>query len=135
MSGCGFLLQFFRLFFPSWKFFDSVGSLPKLYFQIESRQWEPLLHSPPIVWWNLFVNSEGNLHHAYQNLVNRLVLDLNQLSSNSPDELTSFQLVEQLVRSQIHQLNRYEKGQIYRFKISVTYPHASDVLISSERIL
>jgi hypothetical protein len=88
--------MWWRVWVPTWRLFDRLGPGPQLYAR-QGGQWVPLLQHPPRPrWYSLFYNPQGCLFHARQNLLFRLVEEVQ--TTEHPRELVSFQLMEVLVR-------------------------------------
>lgn len=86
--------MWWRVFIPTWRFFDSVGSHPQLYVQ-KQGQWQPVIQRPQLYWYSLFFNPRGNYYHACNNLLERLVQEIS--AGQDPEKLVSYQLVKDLV--------------------------------------
>jgi len=91
------MLSFFHLLFPSWKFFDQMGSE----FQIEFRQrtaqgvheWESIDLTIERKWAQLFFNPQGQLKLYFKTMVERFV---HQLEILDDDEILQEPLYRQL---------------------------------------
>ena len=85
-----------RVFVPCWQFFDRVGPRARVYTREDgSAEWTLALSAPPRRWWRILFNPAGNLHHADQNLVERL---LSEIAAEGVDatnlvDLTSYQIL------------------------------------------
>lgn len=86
-----------RIFVPSWRFFDVIGAEPQLWV-CHQGHWQLALHRPPLLWSSLFLNGPWTYYHACHNLLERLVQEL-QLG-HAPETLVSFQLVQHLVNGE-----------------------------------
>lgn len=116
-----------RAFFPSWKFFDQVGSRILLEVRtIESERdwsgWVPVL--PPISrgLGNLFFNPQGNVLHAAHTLVQNLSFEVLTQDETRPEttlNLTNYKLVKNLVEFHLRatQLSSFSKN--YQFRVLV----------------
>ncbi|NDD93292.1 hypothetical protein EBZ37_14580 [bacterium] len=81
-----------RVLFPSWRFFESIGVVSKLYVRVVDgeggyQNWVPALKAPRVSWPNLFFNPRGNLYFAKQSAVEHLVSEIEDgQESGSPIE-------------------------------------------------
>lgn len=130
MSKARHFLNLFRVFLPSWKFFDEVGSAPELYYQMEGP-WQPVLIRPANKLRNLFLHPEGNFFHAGHSLLERLLREVNEAEPSDLESSPSYQLVENLVRFQIRQADPTLVGRQFRFKIAISHPEPADVILSA----
>lgn len=94
-------MSFFRVFLPSWRFFDRLGRVPEVFFRgksldSESKKWKPLLVKPRRKFYNLFFNPRGNLYLAQMTLIEK-VLDDSQNRSQNLETTVSFKLLKNLV--------------------------------------
>ena len=80
-----------RVLFPSWRFFESIGVVPRLYVRAstvagEWGDWTPALRPPSRGLWNLVLNPRGNLHFARQSAVEHLVSEAEgEIEAAGPD--------------------------------------------------
>ncbi|MCB0348432.1 MAG: hypothetical protein KDD37_06325 [Bdellovibrionales bacterium] len=123
----------FKCLFPSWKFFDQVGPVAKLYYQTEpltENNWTPCLNTAKRNLFNIFLNPKGNAYLATQGLVDNLVTKLNSIENLDDIVLTTeYKLVVNVVRQITRQTRPQSKS--FRFKINVTTPQENyDTLIS-----
>src|SRR4051812_5994815 len=68
----------FRMFFPSWRFFDDIGHVPVLFYRksTQGKEFEPwveCLNKPTRKWRTLLLNPQGNFLLACGSLLQRLV--------------------------------------------------------------
>jgi hypothetical protein len=84
--------MWWRLFVPVWRFFDREGLRPELWV-LERNEWRRLNERPPLKWYALVFNPEFNQFHALNNLLERLI---QELQTQKPEELVSYRLVEDL---------------------------------------
>jgi len=133
---------FLRILFPSWKFFDRIGPVATLFYQLsgsDSTKWVACLSPPKRSFLHLLLNSTGNIYLAQQGLVDRLVMDINKMSNaeTGADKIThttSYQMILRLVINTIKQSGL--KKASFRFKIGVHTPSESyDAIISNEILL
>ena len=89
------MMSLVRVFIPSWRFFDRVGARPRVYVGAGSS-WRPLFTPPPRRWWRLLFNPAGNLHHANQNLVERLLSEVSR--TDDVASLNSYRVLAHLAR-------------------------------------
>lgn len=115
----------FRCLFPSWKFYEDVCYMPILYCRTSRdgsnfSSWEPVIKKIERNWRCLFLNSEGNLSHAYSSLLQQLESDKEEIEEKNKDELVqsvSYQLVKNLVRSKLDLKNNEKLS--YQFKLTL----------------
>ena len=99
----------FKVFFPSWKFFDELGEPPVLYYRLifsngEPGPWLVCMENQTRGFGALFLNAQGNLRMACNSLVERLIGDVNETPVKSPADISnsvSYQLVQNLVRNRV----------------------------------
>ena len=83
------LLNFFKMIFPSWKFFDESADTPVLlYRDLRSETWIILFPPPKTSWKQILFNPKGNLYLAMHSHIQQVLDDLNHLD---PKELEHFQ--------------------------------------------
>jgi hypothetical protein len=142
-------LVLLRVFFPSWRFFDQLGHVPRLSYRMNHGrthdveawgEWKDCLNHPPRTIGALCLNANGNLHLAYQALVDRLVHDIQELQESSHEgqsslllESVSYQLVRNLAHKQVQEqrvISSADKNvpSSFQFKIVIDQ---EDLLISS----
>jgi hypothetical protein len=101
-----------RALFPSWKFFDRLGEVPVLEFQVTSHaapddnalEWKPLPAAGPRPLSALIFNPSGNRNFALQTLISQWVDDIQELPSSSIEAIEaalSFQLICNWIRKEI----------------------------------
>ena len=123
-----------RVLIPSWRLFDRVGLIPRVYVRtgLDSGgegDWISVLEAPRVTWWGLFLNPEGNLHHAFCNAVDRLVDD--------PQNSANQKVVRKIVHYHLKQRLMWPPGRAFQFKVVVRKHSAGpwleqDVLISGK---
>lgn len=86
--------MWWRILIPTWRFFDSVGISPEL-LVFSDNAWRPFLARPKLHWYSLFFNPRGNFYHAYNNLLERLIVEM--ADGGDPAQLVSFALIKDLV--------------------------------------
>lgn len=117
-------LMWWRVFIPTWRFFDQVDAPPQLWVK-SIRQWEAVPARLRGTWFTLFHNPQGNLVHAQNNLYTRLLFEAQQ---NAPvDKLVSYQLVEQIARQYAILYQSAKPGDRFQFKL---VSENSDALLS-----
>lgn len=140
--------RFLRILFPSWRFFESLTPIPKVYYRVKEDspnygQWTPLI-KPEVKrrWFNLFHNPSENLYLTYQVQIEQLLNDLSVLSEQDqtpPEKLVTYRIVKAYIESQILRLSPHPI-QSYQFKIGVLEftpanaeaPQWSEIIISPE---
>lgn len=86
--------MWWRVFIPSWRFFDSAGLDIRLW-ENTNDGWVLVKRRPRPQWHTLFFNPRGNFHHACANLLERLVLEVSE--GAKPEELVSYALVREIM--------------------------------------
>ncbi len=132
-------MGFIRVLIPTWRFFDRLGRVPELLFRVKFGgkfgPWLPVLEKPTRKFYHLFLNPEGNLHLAYNTLVDR-VLDDSQNKSIDFENQISFQQIKNLVHQKALTSATKETTH-FEFKVSVTQyeksaPYVIEVFKTSE---
>jgi hypothetical protein len=141
-------LSLFRALFPSWRFFDRLEHVPKIYVRVRVSlaeenekssdawsEWRPLFKRWSRSLVNLYYNPQGNLEFAYHSLTEQLISDLNEFADTAAGSdfstTVSCRLAERMVRSVLLQ-NQDDffvadggadvgigRGAEFQFKISV----------------
>jgi hypothetical protein len=135
MASSSSFLSFFRVFLPSWKFFNEAGPQPALWMQVGDHDWQPVLPENQRSLSQLFLNSEGNLRHALDTMIERLLQESANIPSDQLAETVSYRLVENCVRLRILCSESSQGADLFRFKIIATHPECQDLLISMEHEL
>lgn len=113
-----------RLFIPSWRFFDQLGTIATLYYRTNTNStWQIVLKKPTRQWWHLFHNPHGNQYLMCLSLVDRLITEK---ADQSIEQTESFQLVRNLVKSVVQEENQQNKT--FEFKIELRQPDRSSQL-------
>ncbi len=103
-----------RTLVPSWRFFETAGWLPALSMRFEGEwDWHPVLVPPRRGLRHLFFNPEGNLHLALQTVLERLVMEINELPEGGtlPASSENYGLVRNLCSSRAG-------GRSFQFRIT-----------------
>ena len=114
------MIQLFRVFFPSWKFFDGHSETPDLFYREvkAAEQYGEWITCIPKTgnrsWKNLFINTRENYLFAAHALVEYLKNDV----TDGSDPTTSIQLVTNLVRFQI----KSTLNPLKSFQFMLAYP-------------
>lgn len=136
-----------RVLIPSWRFFDDISESPLLLARVANPAapfgpWLPVLHPPRRALRDVLWNPGGNLALACNALVEHLVDDLADFDESGAiraEELVSYQLVLNLVRSTLAARSQPATGIRLQFKLaeraSTTTSTPSDVMISLEHAL
>lgn len=132
MSSSQTLLSFFKVFLPSWKFFDEAGSQPELRWRIGESPWQAALRPTPRRISQIFLNPQGNLRHALDSMVERLLQEAANADPKELPETVSYKLVVNCVRQLIRWEGPIPQERKFQFKITGTYPDEQDLLISKE---
>jgi hypothetical protein len=139
----------FRVLFPSWRFFESLTPIPKVYYRISFEDqsvsdWQEFyFHEPTRKWHHLFFNPMANLRLTYRVQIEQLLNDVAEThcySENFHKSLISYQIVSTFLKNELH--DRYgENCQRFQFKIGVlqfegatfeTLPTWSESIVSPE---
>lgn len=122
-------LSYFRIFFPSWRFFEAPGD--RLSFAVMSESlslWhEVSFRQPKRQFLSYLWNPIGNDIMARYNLLEHFVQDLEATKTyEDVESLTTFKLLQNMA---VHETQKIEKDfKKYKFKISLN--GEDDVLIS-----
>lgn len=130
------ILQLFRAWLPSWRFFETLSEQPVLFFRtgqeaedVEAGEWRRALQRPPRTVFSVLLNGEGNLHLACYALLDQLEEDLSELDVSQIDgvpRLPSYQLVQNLVCFLLREKNELRDGGRYQFKVSRLLAQGAD---------
>lgn len=131
----------FRIFFPSWKFFDDSGVIYALKYRvctkIEEMESAPWAACPPKLkrsWYQLMVNPKGNIALACDSVIQHLSASINEvIDSDSQFQLSdsaSYKVAQNMVLYFCRQTEH--DYRFYQFKLTeqnhdTTY---TDVMIS-----
>lgn len=122
-------LSYFRIFFPSWRFFEAPGDRLSFSVMSESQSFwhEVSFHQPIRRFLIFFWNPIGNEKMARYNLLEHFVQDLEATNTYEDTELlTSFKLLQNMAAEEIKKIEKDFKK--YKFKISLN--DEEDLLIS-----
>lgn len=86
--------MWWRIFIPSWRFFNTLGHGPELFVKTPSG-WQKTFVKSPTHWFALFFNPKQNYRHACNNLLERFVIELSE--GHNPNDLVSYSLIRHLV--------------------------------------
>jgi len=122
---------------PSWKFFDQFKWAPELSYRVafsegEFSDWQPCLKKPIRSAAALFLNAEGNLYHACNTAIERLIQETNQQNEGNIEDSVSYGIVRNMVKARILNDQAYRQAFSYQFKISASSSQeaSGDILIS-----
>lgn len=130
-------LFFFRLFIPSWKFFDEFESLLVLEFRIQTNSnewsaWQPVFKPAKFKIWNLFFNPEGIYRLAASSLVDQLFQDTqNWDPKNQPGEFhkqSTYRLTRNLIQQELSQRSWQKIPAAFQFRL---FTNHQEVLLSN----
>jgi hypothetical protein len=119
--------QFFRVFFPSWRFFENLTPLPKILYRvsrngIDYSDWEHLNSQPPSrTIGKLFHNPEENLALTYQVQLENLLNDISASDCSTEffyHNFSSYQIVLAHIKDQIHRRHA-QPFHNFQFKVGV----------------
>lgn len=143
------LLKQFRVLFPSWRFFESLTPIPKVYYRISRDgvsflNWQEFqFNEGPRQWYHLFYNPMANLRLTYRVQIEQFLNDVAELdcySENFHKSLISYQIVSTFLKQEL-QLRYRQDLKFYQFKIGVlefsehalsARPHWTESLVSPE---
>ncbi|MBU6374529.1 MAG: hypothetical protein KGQ59_00895 [Bdellovibrionales bacterium] len=120
-----------RVLFPSWRFFESIGVVARLYVrEVDGERgyqnWTPALKAPPLSWSNLFFNPHGNLYFAQQSAVEHLVSEIEESEEGGSliEHSPAFALVHSIARDSIRSGVASANGSLsfsngFQFKVSL----------------
>lgn len=104
-------LKLLHILFPSWKFFEDLTPIPKIFYRVSQNgnnysEWLPLnQNKPQRSIRKLFHNPEENLQLTYQAQIEQLVNDIAELPSSNYvlalESLTSYKIVSAYIKEQI----------------------------------
>lgn len=137
-------MNWLRLFIPSWRFFDQLGSVPQLMYRVskksETTDWQPVFKKPQRQLHNLFFNPFGNLYLYHQSLVSRLA-DESQTATNL-ELVPTYQILKELTQEIIKQQFQNQNEQIldlkFQFKVSLhseNQKNPIDLITTEEMVL
>lgn len=102
----GKLWLLFRTLFPSWRFFEDVGSSGELFYRIRQpdssieANWTLLDRNPHRGLFQLFHNPEGNLRFAQQSLIDQVLIEAEtQTVAELHSSSVPYRLLQKLVES------------------------------------
>lgn len=141
----GRALFLIRALLPSWRFFEEVTEVPKLYFRLKANDycepWASVLFTPKRKSDSLILNPESNLLFAYGGVLQHVIQDLEDAEDGETFmHSVSYRLTESLVRFEVLRQALAEEGSDFQFKISTLMQGADessveDVLISASHKL
>lgn len=125
-----------RALFPSWRFFEELGPLPRLHFRIRDTggafgSWISSRRAVPRGVGALLLHAEGNLELACNTLVEQLVADLGDHEVGEAaglSETVSYQLTRNLVEFRIREGSPERTSCEFQFKVT---SDSEDLLISA----
>lgn len=134
-------MKLFRILFPSWRFFEGLTPIPKIFYRVSPNnknygEWLPLIiqNNPQRSIQNLFHNAQENLQLTYQAQIEQVVNDIAELPSDSEldlTSLTSYKIVYAYIKEQI--LLRHT-GQYFQFKIGALEFHSHQPPVWTETL-
>jgi hypothetical protein len=127
-------LSLFRALFPSWRFFEDLGHAPQVAYRLSGDgesfgPWVSCLGKCERRWYSVVLNSEGNLLHACNSLVEQLDQDIEALDEADADELgrsVSYLLTERLVRERILKDRPDARGARFQFRLNAILQGSPD---------
>ncbi len=138
----GKLIFLFRIFFPSWKFFDESTDLYYIKFRVsinysdeDFSNWELCPQKLKRNWYQFVFNPNGNVSLACDTILNHLYYEIynnqdDNIYISNLEETTSYKITQNMLQYYIKQNNTHYN--YYQFKISVLNNDLEeDLLISS----
>jgi hypothetical protein len=117
-------LAYFRVLFPSWRFFDELGGVPSLFYRTvqngEMGPWQDCLPNQSRNAFSFLLNPTGNLRMASLSLVEQLVSEIQETDENQLEALSKtvpYLLTRKLVIFQMKKRGAFPPGQFFQFKI------------------
>lgn len=126
---------FFRVFFPSWRFFEKLEWIPRLYFRVfdendqNQSKWIECFALEKRPWYSFFLNARSNFRMAAHTLVEQFINDVAETEDDKNSEIensTSYLLIDRLVRFRIRELGLEKKGRFFQFKIVSVVPGGAE---------
>tara|TARA_Y100000590_G_scaffold470551_1_gene666258 strand:+ start:5301 stop:5717 length:417 start_codon:yes stop_codon:yes gene_type:complete len=109
-------IDWIRLLFPSWRFFESFEEVPVLFHRIKKDgEWTPWTRTLPFPKRKgtiLFFNPQGNTIALFHSLFQRLVAEINE-GHFAVEQSLSFQLIQNIVERYLS-----EESKTYQFRIA-----------------
>lgn len=123
---------------PSWKFFDQFKWAPELQYKVaysdgEFSEWRPCLKKPIRTPASLFLNAEGNLYHACNTAIERLIQETQEKDPAQIEQSVSYGIVRNIVRSRIQSDQGFRQAFRFQFKVMATAQGEApaDILVSA----
>jgi hypothetical protein len=110
------ILFIFRIFFPSWKFFEEYDGNPKLFYKIDDGPWIPVLLKIKRHWWMCFLNAEGNMTLFKKSLIQQYSGEIENEESLTM-KMTSYEMIKDMIRDNLVK-NNYLGGHWCQIKIT-----------------
>lgn len=130
-----------RSFFPNWRFYHALGRAPRLEHRgFKDGEWSDWVRMHPRATFRpakLLHDPAVNLALTEQNLVDHLAADVAAFDGEDPGTLTSYRLVERLVREKVRDAS--PGAEDFQFRIRSERPGEEraddeDVVLVSPRI-
>lgn len=117
-------IQLFKAFFPSWRFFEDIGTSPRLllrWMPEGQSEWSAWIEAMPALQRRrFFVNAEGNLAHAYGSLLQTLIAEAAETPEAEEhlfeDSLT-YRMVRAWTKQCIRRIDSENRASRYQFKV------------------
>jgi hypothetical protein len=126
-------IQLFKIFFPSWKFFDESKLWPKLEYQINNGSWVIFDNRVRVRPLNLILNSENLILMNFQTHLQRSLMNLSGLSQEEMEnysQTSDYQMTANFLLYYISLLYPNLKRNSLEFRISL----GTELIICSENI-
>lgn len=110
-------LKYYRVFLPSWKFFDLPGDQFRLYVYSERQKyWHPISLNLTQKMSSFFMNAKGNECLARRSLIEEFLIEVQNLTSNDEiEKLSTFCRVKKLAFDELSQL----ESNFVRFQFKI----------------
>ena len=127
------LAHIFKLFLPSWNFFNDYSATPRLETQLicdgHELKWQPLYanHSTRSL-WRVFFNPHGNAELLEKTFIDRAVEELDSTAQSLKQFQggDSYKVLLNIVR---RQLIHPAANDAFQFRLTMTNPGAADEIL------
>jgi hypothetical protein len=116
-------LNFFKAFFPSWKFFDESVNTPVLLIRTQYNEtlsdWQVAYPPPKTKWFHFLLNPQGNFYLAFHSHIQQLLGELTLCDEEETKKfhtLVTYKTTVNFARFKVLQLTA--EAKYFQFKIS-----------------